>query len=429
MNGRAEESSDIAVSIHPCLVKKQVSIRGQLARTEEFNRLVVASHCRLAASLPVRIRKLVAGSLFGSGQVKEIAGEIEKHRAAVVFVDHRLSPVQQRNLEQAWNAKVVDRTGLILEIFADRAKTREGVLQVELASLSYQISRLVRSWTHLERQRGGFGFLGGPGERQLELDRRLIRDRIRTLHRELEAVRKSRTTQRQSRQKRELSTVALVGYTNAGKSTLFNRLTHSGVFVADQLFATLDPLLRQMDLPYGRKLMISDTVGFLQDLPHELIDAFRATLEEVVEADLILHVRDVADPEFSAQGRVVEQTLGFLGVDVHVPVIEVWNKVDLNREVESRIMPEIDGSRVALSAREGSGLQALTGLLSNWLEGQMQEVRLRLSIADGRSLAFCHKQGRIVSTQRSRETLDIIVMLHPKDAGQFLMQEGVHALK
>lgn len=324
-----EQVKDRVFSIHP-----QLDSRGDyasLSRQEEFDRLVLSSDCDLRDSLPTPIRRIKASTLFGSGQVELIAEQARIHEIDVIFVDHQLTPVQQRNLEKAWDTKVVDRTGLILEIFASRARTREGVMQVELASLNYQISRLVRSWTHLERQRGGFGFLGGPGERQIELDRRMIRDRIKSVEKDLVHVRRMRATQRSARQQSEIPTVALVGYTNAGKSTLFNRLTQAEVYAADKLFATLDPTLRILKLPGGSKIMLSDTVGFVQDLPHELVDAFRSTLEEVIEADLILHVRDASDPESANQKAVVEATLIELGLDGDnaPPVIEALNKTDL----------------------------------------------------------------------------------------------------
>ena len=425
------ERPDLAISVHPELSSRRLGDYAWKSRAEEFDRLVEAAGCSLVDSVRFTLRKSVPGTLLGSGQVEDVRLRVEANEAVVVFVDHPLSPVQQRNLEVAWNAKVVDRTGLILEIFASRARTREGVLQVELASLNYQLGRLVRSWTHLERQRGGFGFLGGPGERQIELDRRMIRNSIRSLEKELEKVRGMRATQREGRKRKDIPTVALVGYTNAGKSTLFNRLTSSAVYADDRLFATLDPTLRKLLLPDGLCLMLSDTVGFVQELPHELVDAFRATLEEVIEADLILHVRDAADPMQAEQAQVVRQTLEQLGLagDAAPPIIEVMNKRDLAPGLESHRSDVIAGSRIALSAVTGEGVEELLALLSDWLQGQMRQVRLRLSLSDGRAMAFCHQHGVIVSKLVEGDIVDVVVRLNPADAGRFICEAGVHSLR
>jgi len=299
-------------------------------------------------------------------------------------------------------------------------------MQEELASLNYQISRLVRSWTHLERQRGGFGFLVGPGERQLELDKRMIRGRIRQIEQDLVGVRRMRATQRAGRRRKEIPTVALVGYTNAGKSTLFNRLTEAGVFAADQLFATLDPTLRKVVLPGGHTLMLSDTVGFVQELPHELVEAFRATLEEVVEADLILHVRDASDSQVVEQGRVVNETLQMImgegwadGGSEMPPCIEVWNKTDLAPQVMSRITPDIDGSRVALSAATGKGVDELLTLLRDWLESHMTQTQLRIPAANGRALAWCHANGRVLEQQHDGDDMLLTVRMSRAALGRF----------
>ncbi len=407
MSGEWEQNDgpELAISVHPQLTSKRLGAQTWLARSEEFDRLVVAGSCELSDSITVPVRRVLAGTLFGSGQMENIARRAAACDAQVVFVDHPLTPVQQRNLEKAWDSKVVDRTGLILEIFAARARTREGALQVELASLNYQISRLVRSWTHLERQRGGFGFLGGPGERQIELDRRMIRNRIRQIEKDLQRVQRMRATQRAGRKRKDIPTVAFVGYTNAGKSTLFNRLTCADVYVADQLFATLDPTLRKLELEGGHALMLSDTVGFVQELPHELVDAFRATLEEVIEADLIVHVRDAADPQVIEQGKVVEATLREIGLDGDAmpPLIEVWNKIDLAPQVQSRIHPDINGSRVAVSAINGNGVDKLLILFRDWLESRMTEVVLRIPVADGKTLAWCYAHGRVVDQQSDKQ--------------------------
>jgi len=417
MSGAWEQpkGKDGVISIHPELTSLRRGPTIWQARAEEFDRLVTASDCDLRDSICVPIRKILAATLFGRGQIEDIRGKVTERDAKVVFVDHPLSPVQQRNLEKAWDVKVVDRTGLILEIFAARARTREGSLQVELASLNYQISRLVRSWTHLERQRGGFGFLGGPGERQIELDRRMIRTRIRQLEKEITKVRRMRATQRTGRKRKNIPTVALVGYTNAGKSTLFNQMTGSDVYAANQLFATLDPTLRKVILPGGHPLMLSDTVGFVQELPHELVEAFRATLEEVIESDLIVHVRDAADAQAHEQGQVVEATLREIGLegDTMPPVIEAWNKTDLAPQVKSRLTPEITGSRVALSALTGSGINELKRLLCDWLEARMKEVALMVDAADGRTLAYCHEHGHVLHQRRSGSVIEITVRLHP----------------
>ncbi|MBF0281096.1 MAG: GTPase HflX [Zetaproteobacteria bacterium] len=410
------------MSIHPHWVREQKTAHTIASRKEEFDRLVISSHCQLIESMAMPLRKISSKTLLGSGQCQTIADGIERNEITVVFIDHQLTPVQQRNLEKALNAKVVDRTGLILEIFASRAKTREGVLQVELASLNYQISRLVRSWTHLERQRGGFGFMGGPGERQIELDRRMIRNRIQSLEQDLAHVQKMRATQRQGRQRKGVPTVALVGYTNAGKSTLFNRLTNAEVFAADQLFATLDPTLRELPLGKHCSIMLSDTVGFVQDLPHELVNAFRATLEEVTEADLILHVRDISDPETDLQKRVVDQMLIELGLigDSTPMVIEILNKVDAMPEIHSRILPTISGSRIACSALHGQGIEQLFTTLRDWAEAEMEmkPYALRLPISDGKTLAFCYANGRILEQQHDDGILQLMAMLPIKYARQ-----------
>ena len=347
------------------------SDRDAEARVEEAAGLARAIDLEVVDALSVPLSALRPATLFGAGKVDELAPLIAHDRIGLVVVDHLLTPVQQRNLEKAWKAKVIDRTGLILEIFGERAQTREGRLQVELAHLTYQKSRLVRSWTHLERQRGGFGFLGGPGETQIEADRRVISERIDKIKKELQTVVTRRRLQRRSRKRSGYPVVALVGYTNAGKSTLFNALTRSGVFADDRLFATLDPTLRRVDLPNGTGIILSDTVGFVSDLPTTLVAAFRATLEEVAEADLILHVRDIAHPDTEAQAGDVAAVLTELDIDVNDParVIEVWNKIDLIPEDERppRTIPpragtgKSDGSPlvVTVAALTGEGLPDL----------------------------------------------------------------------
>jgi len=411
-----EHAIDLAMSVHPKFSDLRLTDYTWTSRREEFDRLVEASHCELKHSVSFPIRKATAATLLGSGQVGNIAQQVEENEIVVVFVDHQLSPVQQRNLETAWNTKVVDRTGLILEIFAARARTREGVMQVELASLNYQVSRLVRSWTHLERQRGGVGFMGGPGERQIELDRRMIRVRIKSVEKDLAHVRKMRATQRAGRKRKDIPTVALVGYTNAGKSTLFNRLTEANVYVADQLFATLDPTLRKLELAGSSSVILSDTVGFVQNLPHELVDAFRATLEEVIEADLILHMRDVSDPETVTQKQVVEETLVELGLegDDAPPVVEVLNKIDLAPHICSTIVEDIAGSRVALSAITGEGVEDLTQLLRDWMEAGMETMQLTIALSDGKTLAYCHQYGRILSQDVQDDSLSVVVKIPAK---------------
>ncbi len=415
-----------AASVHPRGAQAPRSDAAWRSRCEEFIRLVEAGGCAHVLAHRVSLREVAPATLLGMGQVEALGERLRGADVTVAFVDHRLSPVQQRNLEQAWQVKVVDRTGLILEIFARRARTREGRLQVELASLNYQLGRLVRSWTHLERQRGGHGFLGGPGERQIELDRRMIRQRIRALEKELLHVRRMRATQRAGRKRREMRTVALVGYTNAGKSTLFNRLCRSDVHAADQLFATLDPTLRTLRLPCGREIVLSDTVGFVQELPHELVDAFRATLEEVREADLILHVRDMADPEAVMQKQVVEETLQQMGLqgDAMPPLVEVLNKCDLVPHLASRVCEGIDGSRIALSARDGTGVDALLQLLQRWLQQDSRVYRLRIAASDGRRLALCHARGEVLEKSIDGAFVNVRVRLSPRYAAQLGLLEG-----
>lgn len=346
----------------------------------------------------VRLGKPNPGHLFGSGKVAEIKTRLNEAEIDLVLVDGTVSPVQQRNLEKTWGVKLLDRTGLILEIFADRARTREGVLQVELAALSYQRTRLVRAWTHLERQRGGFGFVGGPGETQIEADRRAIDEQIQRIKRQLGKVVKTRELHRAARRRVPFPLVALVGYTNAGKSTLFNRLTGADVMARDMLFATLDPTMRGLALPSGRKVILSDTVGFISDLPHELVAAFRATLEEVLEADLILHVRDISHPETEEQAADVGDILETLGVDEDVALIEVWNKIDCLGEQTRAALLVQDARRgdvQAVSALTGEGLASLVETIESRLGEETTDEVLHLGFSEGRRRAWLHAAGLV----------------------------------
>ncbi len=356
------------------------------SRLEEATGLAQAIDLDVVNGTIVTVSDPRPATLMGTGKIEEIKATLDANDSGLVIVDHPLTPVQQRNLEKEWNAKVIDRTGLILEIFGRRASTKEGTLQVDLAHLNYQKGRLVRSWTHLERQRGGGGFMGGPGETQIEADRRLLQDRIVKLERELEQVVRTRQLHRAKRKKVPHPIVALVGYTNAGKSTLFNRITGAGVLAEDMLFATLDPTLRRMKLPHGRTVILSDTVGFISDLPTHLVAAFRATLEEVLEADLILHVRDMSDVDNQAQSADVLRILKDLGIDEEEGdkrIIEVWNKIDrLEPEAHDAIVQKASGAEnvVAVSAISGEGIDTLMGEISRRLSGVLTEATVRLPV-------------------------------------------------
>lgn len=351
----------------------------------------------------VRLKKPQPGHLFGKGKVKELQALFHANDVGLVLIDGPVTPVQQRNLEKAWNLKLLDRTGLILEIFAARANTREGVLQVELAALSYQRTRLVRAWTHLERQRGGLGFVGGPGETQIEADRRAIDTAITRIRRQLAKVVKTRQLHRAARARVPYPLVALVGYTNAGKSTLFNRLTGASVVATDMLFATLDPTMRAVDIGSGT-LILSDTVGFISDLPTQLVAAFRATLEDVLAADLIVHVRDISHPQSEDQAKDVYAILHQLGVEPSAPLIEVWNKIDSltteDRAAMHAAAARQDGKFV-VSARTGAGLESLTGGIAAMLAEDRHEADLTLAFSDGQKRAWLHEQKVVTSESQT----------------------------
>jgi GTPase len=400
------------------------------ARLDEAAGLAGAIGVQVAEKLRFRIRQPRPATLFGSGQVEQIAEAVEREGAELLIVDAPITPVQQKNLETGTKAKVIDRTGLILEIFGERAATAEGRLQVELAHLDYQAGRLVRSWTHLERQRGGFGFLGGPGETQIEADRRLIRDRMAKIRRELDQVKRTRSLHRDRRQRAPWPVIALVGYTNAGKSTLFNRLTGEVVFAENLLFATLDPTMRDMHLPGFDKVILSDTVGFVSDLPTELIAAFRATLEEVREADLLVHVRNMAHPDREAQREDVDDVLKSLGLaeEGAPPRIEAWNKVDLLSGGERARLYEEARRRddvVPISAVTGEGLDDLRECMSAKLRSGEQVHHIRLSLRDGSKMAWLHSRGEVLEQTVDGDELELTVRLSPDNWARFQSLESV----
>jgi GTP-binding protein HflX len=406
--GGAEAQTDDHVSDHP--------LRDVEARLDEAKGLARAIDLMVVEALIAPVGEIRPATYLGKGKVDEIAGLVTAGEAELVVVDCALSPIQQRNLEKAWNTKVLDRTGLILEIFGRRAKTKEGALQVELAHLNYQRSRLVRSWTHLERQRGGFGFMGGPGETQIEADRRLIGDRITRLENELKKVQATRRLHREGRKRVPYRVVALVGYTNAGKSTLFNRLTRADVQAADMLFATLDPTLRAIHLPHGGKAMLSDTVGFISNLPTQLVAAFRATLEEVLEADVILHVRDISHEDAEAQQRDVDGVLRQLGIDPDSGrILEVWNKIDRFGAEEREKLANIAARRspehpcLLVSAETGEGIDTLLAAIEDRLAAARVTLDLSIDAADGAGISWLHRNSEVLNKQLNEGRFDMTV--------------------
>ncbi len=395
------------------------ALRDADARLEEAVGLTAAIHLNVVVAQTAPLARPIPATLLGTGKVEEIAALARQYEPDVIIVNAHLSPVQQRNLETAWKSKVLDRTAVILEIFGERAATKEGTLQVELAHLNYQRSRLVRSWTHLERQRGGFGFLGGPGESQIESDRRLIAERIVRIKAELEKVKRTRSLGRQARKRVPFPVVALVGYTNAGKSTLFNRLTQSEVLAKDLLFATLDPTMRGVKLPRGTRIILSDTVGFIADLPTELVAAFRATLEEVLEADVIVHVRDAAHDETEAQKADVLKVLEELGVSAERPMLEVLNKIDLLEPDQAAGLLSRRGQTIAVSALTGEGVKALLDTFEAAVTRGNITLLLRLDAADGGALAFAYRHAQVLERRDRAGKISLSLRIHPDDLGRF----------
>jgi GTP-binding protein HflX len=403
---------------------REGSRRSPDARADEAQGLAEAIGIDVVATKPFRVRTVRPSTLLGKGQIEEIADISKERDAHLLIVDSPLTPIQQKNLEEETGAKVIDRTGLILEIFGERAATAEGRLQVELAHLDYQAGRLVRSWTHLERQRGGFGFLGGPGETQIEADRRLIRDRMAKIRRELDHVKRTRSLHRDRRQRAPWPVIALVGYTNAGKSTLFNHLTGEAVFAENLLFATLDPTMRDIKLPGFDKVILSDTVGFVSDLPTELIAAFRATLEEVASADLLVHVRNMAHADNEAQRDDVNDVLASLGLaeEGAPPRIEAWNKIDLlSSEERQRLTEEVRrrDDVVPISAITGEGLGELRDVIAHKLRSEEQVHQVRVSATDGSKIAWLHSRGEVLEQRLDHDQIELSVRLSPDNWARF----------
>lgn len=393
--------------------------RDPMVTLEEAKGLAAAIELDVIDAQLVNVSKINPSRLIGKGAVEELQSHIKILEIDLVVVDHALTPIQQRNLEKDWKVKVIDRTGLILEIFGARARTREGMLQVELAALSYQRSRLVRSWTHLERQRGGFGFTGGPGETQIEIDRRLIDERMVKLKKELEQVKKTRVIQRRSRERIPYPVVAFVGYTNAGKSTLFNKITGAEVLAKDMLFATLDPTMRAVALPSGRKVILSDTVGFISDLPTDLVAAFRATLEEVILADVILHVQDVSQENAAAEKHDVERILNDLDINVQEDprMIEVWNKIDLFTEDERAFhhnQAKRKENTYPVSAITYEGVDDLLQAVDDYLNRAQVDLEINLHVADGKQLSWLYHHGQVKERHDEDELIRLTVGLDPE---------------
>ena len=422
--------SERAYLIHPEIrSKSQDNPRDLGSIIEELEGLAHAINLEVIQTNHIAIGRIQAGHFLGKGQRENIAKDIESLEPDIVIFNHALSPVQQRNLERAWNVKVIDRTGLILEIFGARAQTKEGRIQVELAALDYQRSRLVRSWTHLERQRGGAGFMGGPGERQIELDRRMLAQRMKSLKKQLEDVRRTRTLGRESRARVPLPVVALVGYTNAGKSTLFNTLTKSKVFAEDLPFATLDPTLRKLKLPGKREVILSDTVGFISELPTHLIEAFRATLEQVTYADVIAHVIDISKEDHDAQRQDVIKILTDLGIDYEEDprIIEVYNKIDAVDEENAsdfKRKSKFSDNITLISALKGRGLDHFKQKCAEILSQQRLDIHFKIKITDGKALSWLYEHGDVLERKDSETHSAIHVMLDKPDADMFTARYG-----